>query len=63
MTKKPSDKTMHFEVLDITGDEHVAWLGRLWKRPDGNSERLALYKLVEGKLNSCRDFYAVPADG
>lgn len=56
-------KKMHFEVLEIAGDEHAGRSCWLWKRPDGDFEGVGLYKVGDGQLSSCRDFYAVPVDG
>lgn len=63
LTKELADKKMHFEVLEIAGDESVAWSRWLWKRPDGDIEGVGLYKVHDGKLTSYRDFYAVPDEG
>ncbi len=60
LTKELADKKMHFEVLEIAGDESVAWARWLWKRPDGDIEGVGLYKVNDGKLISYRDFYPVP---
>ncbi|MEH6660403.1 MAG: nuclear transport factor 2 family protein [Parasphingorhabdus sp.] len=60
LTKELADKKMHFEVLEIAGDEHVAWSRWLWKRPDGDIEGVGLYRVADGKLTSYRDCYAVP---
>lgn len=60
LTKELADKKMHFEVLEIAGDEHVAWSRWLWKRPDGDIEGVGLYRVAGGKLTSYRDCYAVP---
>lgn len=60
LTRELADKKMHFEVLEIAGDEHVAWSRWLWKRPDGDIEGVGLYKVADGKLTSYRDCYAVP---
>ncbi len=60
LTKELADKKMHFEVLEIAGDEHVAWSRWLWKRPEGDIEGVGLYKVADGQLISYRDFYAVP---
>lgn len=60
LTKELADKKMHFEVLEIVGDETVAWSRWLWKRPDGDVEGVGLYKVRDGQLISYRDFYAVP---
>ena len=61
LTKELADKKMHFEVLEIAGDEQVAWSRWLWKRLDGDIEGVGLYKVADGKLTSYRDCYAVPA--
>lgn len=63
LTKELADKKMHFEVLEIAGDESVAWSRWLWKRLDGDIEGVGLYKVDDGKLTSYRDFYAVPDEG
>jgi len=63
LTKELADKKMHFEVLEIAGDESVAWSRWLWKRPDGDIEGVGQYKVDDGKLTSYRDFYAVPDEG
>ncbi|ASK89455.1 nuclear transport factor 2 family protein [Sphingorhabdus sp. SMR4y] len=60
LTKELADKKMHFEVLEIAGDEHVAWSRWLWKRPDGDIEGVGLYRVADGQLTSYRDCYAVP---
>ncbi|ATW03511.1 nuclear transport factor 2 family protein [Sphingorhabdus sp. YGSMI21] len=60
LTKELADKKMHFEVLEIAGDEQVAWSRWLWKRPDGDIEGVGLYRVADGKLTSYRDCYAVP---
>ncbi|MEL6875402.1 MAG: nuclear transport factor 2 family protein [Pseudomonadota bacterium] len=62
LTKELADKKMHFEVLEIAGDETVAWSRWLWKRPDGDVEGVGLYKVRDGLLISYRDFYAVPEE-
>mgnify|MGYP003679522228 FL=1 len=61
LTRELADKKMHFELLEIAGDEHVAWSRWLWKRPDGDIEGVGLYKVADGKLTYYRDCYAVPA--
>ena len=61
LTKELAEKKMHFEILEIVGDDSVAWSRWLWKRPDGDLEGVGLYKVQDGKLTSYRDFYAVPA--
>ena len=63
LTRELADKKMHFEVLEIAGDDHVAWSHWLWKRPDGDIEGVGLYKVEDGQLTSYRDFYAVPEGG
>ncbi len=60
LTKELADKKMHFEVLEIAGDDTVAWSRWLWKRPDGDIEGVGLYRVKDGKLSSYRDFYPVP---
>ncbi|GAB5488994.1 MAG: hypothetical protein Pars2KO_25640 [Parasphingorhabdus sp.] len=60
LTKELAEKKMHFEVLEIAGDESVAWARWLWKRPDGDLEGVGLYKVKDGKLISYRDFYPEP---
>ena len=62
LTKDLADKKMHFEVLELAGDDRVAWSRWLWKRPDGDIEGVGLYKVADGKLTSYRDFYAVPEE-
>ena len=62
LTKELADKKMHFEVLEIAGDETVAWARWLWTRPDGDLEGVGLYKVQDGQLVSYRDFYAVPKE-
>lgn len=62
LTKELADKKMHFEVLEIAGDDSVAWARWLWKRPDGDLEGVGLYRVHDGKLASYRDFYAVPEE-
>lgn len=62
LTKQLADKKMHFEVLEIAGDEHVAWSRWLWKRPDGDVEGVGLYKIANGQITSYRDFYTAPED-
>ena len=62
LTKELADKKMYFEVLEIAGDETVAWSRWLWKRPDRDVEGVGLYKVRDGLLVSYRDFYAVPEE-
>ena len=62
LTKELADKKMYFEVLEIAGDDSVAWSRWLWKRPDGDLEGVGLYKVRDGQLISYRDFYAVPEE-
>jgi len=50
-------------VLEIAGDEQVAWSHWLWKRPDGDIEGVGLYKVRDGQLIYYRDCYAVPQAG
>ncbi|VWX61061.1 nuclear transport factor 2 family protein [Sphingorhabdus sp. 109] len=60
LTKELADKKMHFQVLEIAGDEQVAWSRWLWKRPDGDIEGVGLYRVADGKLTAYRDCYTVP---
>ncbi len=60
LTQELADKKMHFEVLEIAGDEQVAWSRWLWKRPDGDIEGVGLYRVADGKLTAYRDCYTVP---
>ncbi len=62
LTKELADKKMYFEVLEIAGDDSVAWSRWLWKRPDGDLEGVGLYRVRDGQLTSYRDFYAVPEE-
>ncbi|QJB69982.1 nuclear transport factor 2 family protein [Parasphingorhabdus halotolerans] len=49
-----------FEVLEIAGDETVAWSRWIWKRPQGDVEGVGLYRVQDGKFISYRDVFAVP---
>lgn len=54
------DNPPQFEVLEIAGDESVAWSRWVWKRPQGDVEGVGLYKVKEGKFTSYRDVFEVP---
>tara|TARA_R110000850_G_scaffold80010_1_gene172078 strand:+ start:501 stop:848 length:348 start_codon:yes stop_codon:yes gene_type:complete len=60
LTEEMAGRKMHFELLEIAGDESVAWSRWLWKRPDGDIEGVGLYRVADGKLTHYRDCYAVP---
>lgn len=62
LTTELADRQMHFEVLEMAGDEHVAWSRWVWRRPDGDVEGVGLYRVRDGQLTVYRDFYAVPEE-
>jgi len=54
------DNPPRFELLEIAGDETVAWSRWIWKRPSGDVEGVGLYRIKDGKFTSYRDFFEVP---
>ncbi|MEM1433173.1 MAG: nuclear transport factor 2 family protein [Pseudomonadota bacterium] len=62
ITEDLAEQGAHFDVLEIAGDEHVAWSRWVWRRPDGDVEGVGLYRVENGKLTYYRDFYFLPAD-
>ena len=57
-----ADNPPQFEVLEIAGDETVAWARWKWKRPQGDVEGVGLYKVQNGKFVSYRDIFEVPEE-
>ena len=57
-----ADNPPQFEVLEIAGDESVAWSRWQWKRPQGNVEGVGLYKVQSGQFISYRDVFEVPEE-
>ncbi len=56
------DNPPEFELLEIAGDETIAWSRWLWKRPQGDVEGVGLYKVRDGQFISYRDVFAVPEE-
>lgn len=51
-----------FELLEVAGDDNVAWSRWIWKRPQGDVEGVGLYKVQDGLFTSYRDFFEVPEE-
>jgi len=63
LTKELADVGHFFEVLEIAGDEEVAWARWIWKRDEGDLEGVGLYRVKNGKLVSYRDFFDAKSAG
>ena len=56
------DNPPQFEVLEIAGEEEVAWSRWVWKRPQGDVEGVGLYRVKDGLFTSYRDVFQVPEE-
>lgn len=55
-----ADNPPQFAVLEIAGDQNVAWSRWVWKRPAGDVEGVGLYKVEDGKFTFYQDVFEVP---
>lgn len=57
-----ADNPPQFEVLEIAGEENIAWSRWVWKRPQGDVKGVGLYRVQDGEFISYRDVFAVPEE-
>lgn len=57
-----ADNPPQFELLEVAGDDNVAWSRWIWRRPQGDVEGVGLYKVQDGLFTSYRDVFEVPED-
>ncbi len=57
MVEEMSKREIHFEALEIVGDEHLAWTRWAIVAPEGKRNGVGIYKVEGGKLSYYRDYY------
>jgi steroid Delta-isomerase len=57
-----AERGIHFEAIEIVGDDHAAWARWAMVAPEGRREGVGIYKVRDGRLTYYRD-YMDPAEG
>ena len=56
------DNPPQFELLEVAGDDTVAWARWVWKRPQVDVKGVGLYRVKDGLFTSYRDIFQVPEE-
>jgi len=56
MNEATEAANMHFDALEIAGDDHTAWCRWVARSPKGDRNGVGIYKVANSKLTFYQDF-------